>query len=49
MRLVRDLSWACLVVAVAAFLSPVVRNVTEALVAMTSHQSSMVVAQQPNR
>lgn len=49
MRLVRDLSWACLVVAVAAYLSLVVRNVTDALVGMTSRPASMVVAEQPNR
>jgi hypothetical protein len=49
MRLARDISWACLVVAVAAYLSLVVRNVTDALVGMTSHQPSMLVAQRPNR
>jgi hypothetical protein len=48
-RLLRDLSWACLVLAVAAYGSLVVRNVTEALMGIASQQTSMVVAERPNR
>lgn len=48
MRVLQNLVWACVIVAVAAYGSVVVRNVTEALVGMTSHQS-LVVAQRPNR
>jgi F0F1-type ATP synthase membrane subunit c/vacuolar-type H+-ATPase subunit K len=48
-RLARDLVWACLVVAVATYGAVVVRNVTDTLVGITSHQPSMVVAQRPSR
>jgi hypothetical protein len=47
-RLAQHLLWACLVVAVAAYGSVVVRNVTEMLVGIT-HQPSIVVVQRPNR
>ena len=46
---VRNLVWACLVLAVAAYGAVVVRNVTDALVGIATHQPSMVVAQQPYR
>jgi hypothetical protein len=39
----------CLVLAVASYGALVVRNVTEMLVAIASHQSVVVVAQRPNR
>jgi F0F1-type ATP synthase membrane subunit c/vacuolar-type H+-ATPase subunit K len=47
--LVRNLLWAGLVVAVAAYGSVIVRNVTEMLVGITSHQPSLIVVQRPNR
>jgi hypothetical protein len=49
MKLGRNLIWACMVLAVAAYGAVVVRNVTDMLVGVTSHPASMVVAQQPNR
>jgi F0F1-type ATP synthase membrane subunit c/vacuolar-type H+-ATPase subunit K len=48
-KLVRTLSWAGLVLAVAAYGAVVVRNVTDMLVGMASHQPSMVVVERPNR
>jgi hypothetical protein len=48
-RLGRDLLWACLVVAMAAYGAVVVRNVTDALVGIASHPASLVVVQRPNR
>jgi F0F1-type ATP synthase membrane subunit c/vacuolar-type H+-ATPase subunit K len=45
----RDLLWAGLVLAMAAYGAVVVRNVTEALVGIASHPPSMVVVQRPNR
>jgi F0F1-type ATP synthase membrane subunit c/vacuolar-type H+-ATPase subunit K len=48
-RLVRTLSWAGLVLAVAAYGAVVVRNVTDMLVGMASHQPSVVVVERPNR
>ncbi|MGD0104824.1 MAG: hypothetical protein ABSC06_12405 [Rhodopila sp.] len=48
-RLALNLIWACAIVAVAAYGSVVVRNITETLVGITSHQSAMVVVQRPNR
>jgi F0F1-type ATP synthase membrane subunit c/vacuolar-type H+-ATPase subunit K len=48
-RLVRNLLWAGLVVAVAAYGSVIVRNVTETLVGITSPQPSLIVVQRPNR
>jgi hypothetical protein len=48
-RLARDLLWACLVLAVAAYGAVVVRNVTDALVMITSHQPAMVLADRPMR
>jgi hypothetical protein len=47
--LARGLLWAGLILAVAAYGAAVVRNVTDALVGITSHQSSVVVAQRPYR
>lgn len=47
--LVRHLVWAGLVLAVAAYGSVVVRNVTDTLVGIATHQPSMVIAQQPYR
>ena len=44
-RLARDLVWVCLVLAVAAYGAAVVRNVTDALIAMSSRQPAMVVAE----
>jgi F0F1-type ATP synthase membrane subunit c/vacuolar-type H+-ATPase subunit K len=46
---VRNLVWACLVLAVAAYGAVVVRNVTDTLVGITSRQPSTVIAQQPYR
>jgi hypothetical protein len=48
-RLVRVLFWISLVLAVAAYGSVVVRNVTETLVAITTHPPSTVAIQQPTR
>jgi len=48
-RLALNLIWACGIVAMAAYGSVVVRNVTETLVGITSHPSAMVVVQRPNR
>jgi hypothetical protein len=48
-RVIRDLSWLCLVLAVAAFGAVVVRNVTDVLAGMTTRQASFVVVQQPSR
>lgn len=48
-KLGRDLLWVCLVVAVAAYGAAVVRNVTEMLAGIVSHQPSMVVVERPNR
>jgi hypothetical protein len=48
-ELLRTLTWACLILAVAAYGSVVVRNVTDALVGITSHQPPIVVVQQPTR
>jgi len=44
-----NLVWACLLLAVAAYGAVVVRNVTEMLVGITSHQSSIILAQRPSR
>jgi F0F1-type ATP synthase membrane subunit c/vacuolar-type H+-ATPase subunit K len=49
MHTVRNLIWAALVVAVAAYGAVVVRNVTETLVGITSPQPSVVIAERPNR
>jgi F0F1-type ATP synthase membrane subunit c/vacuolar-type H+-ATPase subunit K len=46
---VRGLVWVCLVLGVAAYGSVVVRNVTETLVGIATHQPSMVVVQRPSR
>jgi F0F1-type ATP synthase membrane subunit c/vacuolar-type H+-ATPase subunit K len=46
---VRNLVWVGLVLAVAGYGAAVVRNVTDTLVGITTHQPSMVVAQRPNR
>jgi hypothetical protein len=48
-RLVQDLSWVGLVLAVAACGAVVVRNVTEMLVGIAAHQPPVVVVQRPNR
>jgi F0F1-type ATP synthase membrane subunit c/vacuolar-type H+-ATPase subunit K len=48
-RLVRDLSWACLIVALAAYGAAVVRNVTDALGGITSRQPDVIVAKWPSR
>ena len=48
-RLARDLLWACLVLAVAAYGAVVVRNITDTLVAITYHEPTMVVARRPTR
>ncbi len=48
-KLRRDLLWICLVLAVAGYGAIVVQNVTEALVGITSHQPTIVVAQTPSR
>lgn len=47
-RLGRDLLWASLVLAVAAYGAVVVRNVTDMLVGIT-HQPPMVVVERPSR
>jgi hypothetical protein len=46
---VRTLVWTVVVLAVAANGAVVVHNVTEALVGIATHQSSLAVAQQPTR
>ena len=48
-NLIRTLTWTCLILAVAAYGSVVVRNVTDTLVGITSHQPPIVVVQQPRR
>jgi F0F1-type ATP synthase membrane subunit c/vacuolar-type H+-ATPase subunit K len=48
-RLARDVLWVGLILAVAAYGAVVVRNVTETMVAITSHQPSIVVVERPNR
>jgi hypothetical protein len=48
-RLAQGLSWVALVLAVAAYGAAIVRNVTEALVGITTHQTPDVVVQRPNR
>ncbi len=45
--MIRTLLWASMVVAVAAYGSVVVRNITEAMVGIAS--PGMVVAERPNR
>jgi hypothetical protein len=47
-RLAHGVVWVFLVLAVAAYGSVVVRNVTDVLVGMT-HQPTMVVVERPNR
>lgn len=41
--------WVCLVLTVAAYGAVVVRNVTDALIAMSSQQADVVVASRPAR
>jgi hypothetical protein len=48
-RLARDLLWACLIVAVAAYGAAIVRNVTDTLSGIASRQSAMIIAQRPSR
>jgi F0F1-type ATP synthase membrane subunit c/vacuolar-type H+-ATPase subunit K len=48
-RPLRTLLWIGLVLAVAAYGSVVVRNVTETLVWIASHQPAMVMVQRPSR
>ncbi len=48
-KLVRDVVWIGLVVAIAAYGSAIVRNVTDTLVGMTAHPPSMVVVARPSR
>jgi hypothetical protein len=48
-RLIQNLSWVGLVLAVAAYGAVVVRNVTEMLVGIATHQPPVVVVQRPNR
>jgi len=48
-RLARDLFWVGLVLAVAAYGAVIVRNVTDTLVGIATHQPSIVVGQRPNR
>ncbi len=48
-RLARHLSWACVVLAVAAYGAVVVRNVTGTLEGILSRRPPVVVAQQPSR
>jgi hypothetical protein len=43
------LVWICLVLAVAAYGGVVVRNITDMLVGMTSHQQTLVEVQRPSR
>jgi hypothetical protein len=42
---VRRLVWVCLVLAIAGYGAVVVRNVTETLVGITTHQASAVTIQ----
>ena len=49
MGMFRNLVWAGLIVAVAAYGAVVVRNVTDMLMGITSGQPSMVMAERPNR
>ena len=46
---VRRLVWACLILAVAAYGAVVVRNVTDALVGIATHQPVTVAVQSPYR
>ena len=48
-ELIQNLSWVGLVLAVAAYGAAVVRNVTEMLVGIATHQPPVVVVQRPNR
>jgi hypothetical protein len=49
LKLIQGLSWVALVLAVSAYGAAVVRNVTEMLVGITTHQPPIVVIQRPNR
>jgi hypothetical protein len=46
---VRILLWAFTVLALAAYGSVIVRNVTDTLMGIFSHQQSIVMVQPPNR
>jgi F0F1-type ATP synthase membrane subunit c/vacuolar-type H+-ATPase subunit K len=46
---VRNLIWAGLVLAVAAYGAAVVRNVTDTLVGIATHQPPMTIVQRPSR
>ena len=48
-RLAQDLSWIGLVLAIAAYGAVVVRNVTEMLMGIATHQPPVGVIQRPNR
>jgi hypothetical protein len=48
-RLAQELSWIGLILAVAAYGALVVRNVTDMLVGIATHQPSIVVIQRPTR
>ena len=48
-RLVRDVFWVGLVLAVAAYGAVMVRNVTDTLVGIATHQPSIVMVQRPSR
>ena len=47
-NLIRTLTWTCLILAVAAYGSVVVRNVTDTLMGI-AHQQPIVVVEQPRR
>lgn len=48
-KLGRDVVWVCLVLMAAGYGALIVRNVSQTLVGIVSHQPSIVVAQWPNR
>lgn len=48
-RLIQNVFWVGLVLAVAAYGAVVVRNVTDTLVGIATHQPSIVVVQRPIR
>jgi hypothetical protein len=48
-RLIYGLTWVALVLAVAAYGAVIVRNVTEMLVGIATHQPPLFLVQRPNR
>jgi hypothetical protein len=48
-RVLPDVAWACLVLAVAAYGAAIVRNITDAMIDIRDKSHAMVVVQRPNR